>query len=206
MLFYFFRHAPTQANEQGLILGATDPPATEQGLAAFADLAQVLARTLPPTVPVHVFSSPLVRAQASARILAQALGAPLELVVGLGELAAGVYEGRLRREALPLGRPLRQTWADRPCGGESMADAEQRVAEALAQIRRVANQGAALLVGHAVVNRVLVKLLSGWPDEDLLRFVHPHDAMLLARPDQTMSWLDAEGRSGAGLPGKEPRS
>jgi len=185
MLLYLLRHAATQANRDGLILGASDPPALPAALAALAATCRPLAgRGIR-----RIYASPLLRATDSAAVLARVIGAPWEILPGLAELSAGIFEGRPRRAACLPGRPLRRDWTDRPAGGESMADAETRVGQALKAMRPALARGPAAVVGHAVVNRVLLRLLCGWPRQELLAFAQPHGAVS-AISATGLVWLD----------------
>ena len=185
MILYLLRHAATQANRDGLVLGASDPPALPEALAALATICRPLAgRGIR-----RIFASPLRRATASAAVLAREIGAPWEILPGLAELSAGIFEGRPRREACFPGRPLRRDWTDRPADGESMADAEARVGQALAAMRPTLALGPAAMVGHAVVNRVLLRLLFGWPRQELLAFAQPHGTVAAISATGAV-WLD----------------
>jgi len=202
MPLFLLRHPPTPANRWGLVLGASDPPADPEGLAAF----EAMTRQLAGKGVARVFSSPLVRAAVPARLLADRLGVPFDVLPGLAELSAGSFEGRPRSEVVPDGRLLRASWNDRPPGGESMADAEPRVAAAMTEVQDALGRGSAALVGHAVVNRLILKFLTKQPEAALLDFVHPHGNILAIDQDGRMTWLNADGPilSGPGEPGAAP--
>ena len=186
MVLYLMRHAATKANRDGLILGASDPPALPAALAALATTWRPLAgRGIR-----HIFASPLLRATDSAAVLARVIDAPWEILPGLAELSAGIFEGRPRHAAGLPDRPLRRDWTDRPAGGEAMADAETRVGLALEAMRPALARGPAAVVGHAVVNRVLLRLLFGWPRQELMAFAQPHGAVA-AISATGLVWLDS---------------
>lgn len=63
--FYLIRHGSTEANERGRIIGSTDQPLTDRGREKLREISGYLA-----PYPVEaVFTSPLVRASETARIL-----------------------------------------------------------------------------------------------------------------------------------------
>lgn len=197
MTMYLARHAPTPANRQGLILGSRDWPLAGIDLAN----ARILADRLAEKHLVRAFSSPLSRALETARVLAGDV--PVEAVPGLTELSAGVHEGRPRAEILHRPGPLRATPMDRPPGGESYADATPRVAAAFGSLLQCARPGPVLVVGHSVVNRLILALFLESPLEAFLTFTQPHAVILTLAPDRTLAWFDATGREGGGLPGPE---
>lgn len=186
-MLYLVRHAMTEANAAGLVLGALDSPLAAAGVQAAKRLAAELAgRGIG-----RIACSPLGRARETARILGQELGLEPVSLPGLAELSSGVWEYRPRAEAVPQGGSLRSSWNDRPPGGESYADAEPRVAAALAQLAGTTSRDRpVLLVGHAVVNRVVLALLCGLPRPWLLRFLQPHERAILVRPGVRPIWLD----------------
>ncbi|WP_165352050.1 histidine phosphatase family protein [Solidesulfovibrio carbinolicus] len=195
MILYLLRHAATQANRDGLVLGSSDPPALPDALAALATACRPLAgRGIR-----RIFASPLRRATASAAVLAREVGAPWEILPGLAELSAGIFEGRPRHDVCPPDRPLRRDWTDRPAGGESLADAEARVEQALTAIRPSLDRGPAAVVGHAVVNRVLLQLLYGWPRRELLAFTQPHGVVAEIAATGVV-WLDPAPPGPGGRP------
>jgi len=171
---YLIRHAPTEANSLGFILGSRDSPLA----AGSEDLLRRMARALSGSGIERIFSSPLGRALTTARIMSLALTAPLEILPGLAELSAGNLEGRRRSEALPPERQLRDGRYDRPGGGESYSDAAPRIAAALRAILNHGAEGPALVVSHSVVNRVLLAHFANRPIEEFIPFTQPHEGIL----------------------------
>ncbi len=76
------------------------------------------------------------------------------------ELKCGRWEGRKRREVLS-GEIMRATWHDRPPGGESYSDAEVRVGSFIRELNSSDYSDSILVVGHAGINRVFLKLWLG---------------------------------------------
>lgn len=196
-MLYLVRHAMTEANAAGLVLGRRDSPLTAEG----REMSRCLAGELSGRGLALLVCSPLGRAVESAGILGRALGLAPCVLPGLTELSCGSWEGRPRTELLPQGGLLRLAWDARPPGGESCEDAESRVADALKRLgERQEPSGPTLLVGHAVVNRVVLSLLSGLPRPWLNVFTQPHWRVIRVRSDRVPVWLD----SGEPIAGEEP--
>ncbi|MFH1136209.1 MAG: histidine phosphatase family protein [Pseudomonadota bacterium] len=159
MRLYLLRHPKTMANRDGLVVGGGDSLPTPEGLLVFRRVMELLR----PEPVVGLLSSPLPRALAGARIAAVLFRLRIEIEPGLAELSCGQWEGRPRAELGLAGRPIRRRWDDRPPGGESCRDAEARLAPLIGRLQAENRPGSVLIVGHAVVNRVFLKL---WLDLD----------------------------------------
>lgn len=145
------RH-PAPGGPPGLCYGRTCP-----GLAPGWEAAVTrAARAAPPGL--RLISSPAPRCLGPARMLAQALEAPLAVEPRLAEMDFGAWEGRLwsridRAESDPWAEdPIRRA----PPGGETFGALAARVAEALADVEAASDPAApALLVTHAGPIRAL---------------------------------------------------
>ena len=195
MVILLARHGETRANAQGKILGRGDSPLTRTGAAQM----DALARAAAPFAPAALYSSPLGRALTSAEILGRRLGLDPRPLPGLAELGCGEWEGLARNEVLHVAGPLRASWNARPPSGESCAQAEERAAEALAVLLAAGREGRPVLaVGHAGVNRVLLRLLLGLETQGLLVWTQGHETLLLAEPPDIFR-VDAAGARHPGL-------
>lgn len=87
-LFYVLRHAHTDWNDQGLLMGCHDIPLNEKGRRRAQEASEILANVK----VAQVISSPLMRAQATADII----GKPFKLDDRLKEAAFGEMEGHLK--------------------------------------------------------------------------------------------------------------
>ncbi len=171
------RHGQTVANRDGLVLGRSDYPLTDHGRAT----ARTLASHLVSQPVAKVVASALGRARATGEILAAALHCSLETTELLVELSCGEWEGRKRLEVLRDERHIRAHWNDRPPGGESYAQAEERIQPLITELNRRCDETVAL-VGHGGINRAFIK---GWLDLDeqvALRITCPHEAAYLLAP------------------------
>jgi broad specificity phosphatase PhoE len=121
-----------------------------------------------------VFSSPLGRALTSAGIYTQEKKTIL-VRPALSELRAGEWELKFRADVAP-GKPhIRPTWWDRPPGGESYADAESRMSQFVEELRATIPAEPILVVGHAGINRVFLKLWLDLSPDYAVKVDCPHD-------------------------------
>jgi alpha-ribazole phosphatase/probable phosphoglycerate mutase len=96
----------------------------------------------------------------------------------MSELNCGIWEGRVRKEVLS-GEIMRATWHDGPPGGESYADAELRVGSFIRELNASESSDSILVVGHAGVNRVFLKLWLGLPPEYAVKIHFSHDTLYM---------------------------
>jgi probable phosphoglycerate mutase len=124
-MIVFVRHGQTEPNRAGELLGRGDPDLTERG----RDQAQRLASAVAGLEPVAVFSSPLRRAQATARYVADACGLAVETDDLLVEIDYGDWEGRRFAELDPEVITDWRVDSDfAPPGGESLSEVTKRAA------------------------------------------------------------------------------
>lgn len=147
------RHYPTAWNAEGRLQGQTDVPLAPAARALLAGL-----RLPPPWDGARLFASALGRAAETARLLA--CGRPVTIDPRLAELGFGAWEGRRTAElaADPAAgfRPSSE-WGpdDRAPGGESLAEAWERLARALAAV--AAEPAPAVVVTHKSVMRLILR-------------------------------------------------
>jgi probable phosphoglycerate mutase len=121
----FVRHGQTAPNREGLLLGRSDPPLTDEGRRQ----ADRLAARLGALVPALVVTSPLARALETADAIVEVCAAPLEVDDRLVEVDYGAWEARPFAE---LPRDVVARWRDdadfAPPGGESLGSVGRRIA------------------------------------------------------------------------------
>jgi probable phosphoglycerate mutase len=146
---YLIRHGETAYNA-GRILQTPEVPLSERG----AEQAQLLAKRLAGAGLRRILASDLLRAAMTARVLADATGAPIETEPLLQERNFGDLRGR---PYAALGfDPFAPDYA--PPGGESIPAFHARVARAWARIQEVAaaTGGPLAVVTHGLVCRDVV--------------------------------------------------
>lgn len=126
---YFVRHGESTANLLNEFSNSNDGrPLTEVGL----EQARVLAGALSGEKFFRIYSSPLLRARQTARILAGALHAPVEIREALREWSVGIYEGTCDPAGWELHRQVQAQWFEQGQidshmpGGESLRQIHAR--------------------------------------------------------------------------------
>lgn len=192
---FLARHGQTESNRDGLVMGRSNSPLTAEGIATTQRLAQALKGE---TVEA-IFSSPLGRAAESARIYSEALGSPIVLKEALSELSCGLWEGKSRVSVVGNTWQLRSGWQNQPPGGESYRDGEARVSELIGDIGLRDREHAIMLVGHAGVNRVVLKLLLDLDPDVAMRIRFPHDVVYVIDEEGAIFRRSAAGDAIRGL-------
>ncbi|MGZ4689203.1 MAG: histidine phosphatase family protein [Acidimicrobiia bacterium] len=124
-MIIFARHGETEANRQRLALGRADPLLTERG----AQQAEALAAKLGNSGIETVFTSPLLRARATAEPIAAAAGVELVVDDRLLELDYGEWDEMSFADLPPAAlAQWRNDPTFAPPGGESLRDVTTRVA------------------------------------------------------------------------------
>jgi broad specificity phosphatase PhoE len=192
---FLARHGLTESNRSGSVIGRSDSPLTAEGIAS----VEAVARTLEPESIGVIVSSPLGRALASASIFSERLGLPIIVSELYEELSGGQWQGKPRAQVTAGKRELRVTWTDRPPGGESYANAESRVAAVIGKVESLETTGDVLVVGHAAVNRVFLKLKLNLTPEVACRIRCPHETVYIIGPDGDVLHASPTGSRGRGL-------
>jgi probable phosphoglycerate mutase len=154
------RHGQIDANLEHRWHGSTDRDLTAQGREEARRVATHLARTRPRIAAVY--SSPLLRAQTTAAVIADAFNHPVLTLPGLAEYGIGILENETFEDLLGRHRFFDQAGADlrwAPPGGESLHEVGERVVAAWRHIAGahrdreiiVVSHGAAIAIGLAIV-------------------------------------------------------
>lgn len=171
------RHAQTQWNRAGMIQGQQDSPLTERGERETAALLAALKDDC--YAAECVFSSPLARARSMGEQLAALFQAPLVIDAALREQSFGRYEGlstmNLQAESpAEAGALFAHDDAFCPPGGESLAQAVQRMLAFLQLQRARAAQETICVVCHGHVTQGLLALLKEGNLENFARYAQPN--------------------------------
>lgn len=137
---YLVRHCEAMGNHKRLFQGSTDCDISEIG----AIQLKYLKERFKEIKLDAVYSSPLIRAQKTAQVIAENKGLTVETRPNLRELHGGVVEGKPFAEALGRDPVLADAWNNHPQdfapdGGESMREAYLRISDeitALAHLNR----------------------------------------------------------------------
>lgn len=165
------RHGETDWNKSGILQGWTDMPLNMLGREQAGQMAAAYAAA----GFTAVWTSPLVRASATAEIIAQALGlAPPSHHAGLRERHFGAIQGIPKSELAVLNpsqleQILRRNPAAQFTGGESMDEFADRVLAACSDIGAHHRRDKVLVVTHGWVLDVLARHIAGLPRSAVLK-------------------------------------
>ncbi|HUG67421.1 MAG TPA: histidine phosphatase family protein [Pirellulaceae bacterium] len=166
-IMYLVRHGATANN-------LANPPLLQgRGVdlelsAAGRQQAACTAELLASQDLVAIYSSPLIRARQTAKIIAEPHGLEVQLVSAIEEVDVGQWEGRSWQEISQTEpEPFRQFVADSANhgyrGGENMTQVLNRSAPVLDALMQQHLGAAITVIAHNVVNRVYVASLLGIP-------------------------------------------
>jgi len=170
---HLLRHGETDWNAEGRWQGHSDRPLTPVGVAQAAAIAPAVAALR----PVAIHASDLVRALRTAAPSAEVCGLPVIADAALREIDTGSWTGRRRSEILAaepgaVGRHEAGEVAWQ--GGESFAELQDRVVEALERIAGdYGSQEVIAVFAHGGVIRAAVAHAAGGDWRDARRGVAP---------------------------------
>ena len=144
------RHGESSGNRERIFAEAPHAlPLTALGYSQARAAAQRIAESFRPDL---VVTSSFVRASETARIIADALGVPLEVEPKLSEREVGVHRGRSYDSLLDApGYDSQRPWAWKPEGGESYEDVQARVVPVLDRLAGEHPTGDVVIVSHGGV-------------------------------------------------------
>ena len=151
------RHGETAWNRERRYQGWTDIPLSPEGLIQ----AEAAARELKEHAFAAVYASPLRRARDTAAAIAAPHRLEVETDPVFKELAFGEWEGLSLDEARARDAALYEGWARTPHrvsppGGESLAQARERVLDGLGRLRAGHQDETVCLVAHGIPVRILI--------------------------------------------------
>lgn len=177
---YFVRHGATPWNAESRYQGQTDTNLSASGREDARRNGEILLKMLTgdPVAQrrVQIVSSPLMRAQQSAHVIASVIGnrGKIEALAPFQELSMGRWEGLTSIEVKDRYYEERESrkadrWHFRPVGGESMEQRCAKIQSALQSLRPDT-----VLVTHSVVLKVIFHLLTGQSKELAALEATPH--------------------------------
>jgi probable phosphoglycerate mutase len=158
------RHGESSGNRERIFaVSPHDLPLTELGYRQAQQAAQRIGALFRPEL---VVTSAYRRASETARIIAGALGLPLELEAALHEREIGAHRGRSYDSFLtePDYDPQRP-WAWKPQGGESYEEVQARVGPVLDRLAAAHPSKDVIVVSHGGVMTCLWAYVTGQWDE-----------------------------------------
>jgi broad specificity phosphatase PhoE len=149
--------------------------------------------------PKMIYSSALGRAAFSSSIYSQLLGIPVYFRPNLVELSCGEWEKSPRSQVKGPRKIVRSSWVDRPPGGESYQDGEERLRDFVRDLTSGCDDTCKMVLAHASLNRALVKLVLGLPPQEAISILFPHDTVYIIQNDGMIRWFGLSTGSGCGF-------
>ncbi|UCD85281.1 MAG: histidine phosphatase family protein [Deltaproteobacteria bacterium] len=159
---YLIRHGQTDWNREEIFRGRADRPLNEVG----GWEAGALSRALADVTIDFIYSSPLIRAQDTARPIASAHGLKVIPLPGIIDIDYGDWQGLSHDQAKEQYPELYRKWQEHPeqvefPGGESLNMVRERVMSAFKEIVTRHPEQSGVVVSHRVVNKVLLCAILG---------------------------------------------
>ena len=116
--------------------------------------------------PVAIYSSPLRRAVKTAEAIAQHFNLPVEVHSGLADIEYGEWQGVTAEEALKRWPEMVDAWYNTPHlvripGGETLDVLRRRAMETMNDVASHHARQAIVLVGHPIINRIILLSVLG---------------------------------------------
>lgn len=171
MKLYFVRHGESEANTRHVISNRESPfGLTALGKRQAAELAESL-KSIPLT---SIFSSPILRARETAEILSQKFQLPIQITEALREYDCGILEDKSDQASWEAHRTtyqewvLRQNFQEKPEGGESFLDIQNRFLPFIEKITHdnLHADNHILLIGHGGLFNLMLPLVLTNIDKD----------------------------------------
>ncbi len=169
--FVLVRHGRTAWNRVERFRGRADIPLDEVGLAQAQATA---ARVAGEWQPAAIYASPLSRALKTAEAIAGRCGLEVIPEPALIDINYGEWQGLSPEEVRRRWPPEFEAWCHAPQearipGGEALADVRTRTLEGIRRLAQRHGAETVVLVGHTVVNRVILLAVLGLGND---RFWH----------------------------------
>jgi len=152
------RHGQTEWNRVERFRGRADVPLNETGLAQAEATGRRVAGEWLPTA---VYSSPLSRAIKTAEAVAAHFNLSVQLNSGLIDIDYGEWQGLSPEEARQRWPGELTAWYNQPHlaripGGETLEGLRSRAMQTVDELVRIHPDDTIVLVGHTVINRVIL--------------------------------------------------
>ena len=156
--FVLVRHGQTEWNRIERFRGRADVALNDTGLAQAAATGKRIAAEWSPAA---IYSSPLSRAVKTAEAIAAHFAVSVQAEPGLTDIDYGEWQGLTPREARERWPVALDDWYVRPQdaqipGGETLADLRHRAMSAVKELGDRHPEHTIVVVGHTVVNRIIL--------------------------------------------------
>ena len=204
---YIARHGETTWNEEGRIQGRSDPELSLKGYGqSLALLKQLKDRPLS-----AIYASTLQRSIHTAKPIADHIGLPIQEEPELDEIAFGILEGKF---LFKFDEELKSEWERfkdnrftyRIPGAENYTDVATRIKPFAERLLRDHEGQEVLVVGHRVVNLLLIGMFLECPMDKVLKIEQTNDTLYLIQRDgeaKIFHYIDGEIKEGLVLVGQK---
>jgi broad specificity phosphatase PhoE len=186
---------------EGRIQGRSDPGLSPKGQQqSVALLEQLKNRSL-----TTIYTSSLQRSILTAQPVANHFGLPIRKSSELDEIAFGILEGRNLYQFDEVTKKEWERFKDdrfnyRIPGAENYTDVAKRVRPFVERILEDHQGQEVLVIGHRVVNRLLIGMFLEFPLEWVLKIEQTHDCLyLIQKNDETKVFHYINGKIGEGV-------
>ena len=165
------RHGQTEWNREERFRGRAQVPLNETGLVQAEVTGRRIAAEWRPTA---IYSSPLSRAIKTAEVIARHFDLPVQVHPGLTDIDYGQWEGLTPDEVRKLSPKMIDDWFNTPDsiripGGETLADVRARAMETINEIVARHEGQSIVVVGHTVINRIILLGMLGLSNDRFWR-------------------------------------
>jgi broad specificity phosphatase PhoE len=203
---YIARHGETTWNVEGRIQGRSDPDLSPKGVAqSLALLEQLKDRPIS-----AIYTSTLQRSILTAQPIAKFLSLPIQKQPELDEIAFGILEGK---QILDSDGEVKSEWERfkenrftyHIPGGENYTDVINRIRPFVEKILQNHKGEEILIVGHRVVNQMLIGVLMDYPPEEMLKIQQSNGCFyLIKRNGETKVFHTIHGEVREGFLSESP--
>lgn len=197
---FIARHGETTWNAEGKIQGRSDPELSPKG----HEQSLALLRQLKMESLSAIYTSTLKRSIQTAEPIAKYSGLPIQPRHELDEIAFGMMEGE---KIAYIEGELKVEWEKfrdnrftyRIPGAENYTDVSNRISPFLESILQNHKDQGILIVGHRVVNLMMIRILLDVPSENIIRIEQSNDCLYLIEIDvenRVFHYIDGEVRKG----------
>ena len=173
------RHGETEYNRVDVFRGRIDLPLNERGV----EQARAAALSLSGQEFEAFYSSPLSRSLRTAEIIAEPHGGGVSPLKYFLAVAYGEWSGQGIEEIRENWPREFAVWVDDPekavfPGGERLSGVRERLREGLERLARD-HDGTVLLVGHKLINRIVICIVLGLPTSGIWKVEQSNAAINL---------------------------
>jgi probable phosphoglycerate mutase len=169
--FLLVRHGETEWNRVERFRGRADVPLNHTGLAQAEATGERVAAEWQ---PVAVYTSPLSRSVKTAEAIARHFNLPVQIHPDMVDIDYGEWQGLTPDEARQRWPDEIEAWYNRPDlalipGGESLEELRQRAMRMVTALARRHPDQIIVMVGHTVINRIILLGVLGLGNERFWR-------------------------------------